>query len=413
MLTYDQALELILAEVVTLSQERVPLLDAANRVLAQSPIARWDLPESDRSMMDGYAFQFSSQTAGSVLQEAGEVFAGHPVDRAVKAGASVRIMTGANLPPGCDTVVPIEEIERSAGQIRLKAVPTAGQFVRKRAEEIEQGMPLLAPGRLLDAGAIGLLVAGGVETVCVHRRPRVAILSTGDELVPHGQRPGPGQLVNSNQPLLTVRLRELGADPLPLGIASDEMPALNQALEQLEGVDVLLTTGGVSVGDRDLVMDALLEKGFQKIFWKVQVKPGKPLLFGRLGQTLVFGLPGNPAATATTAELFVAPALRRMSGLRHCQAPRLPVRLTDTARGDAKRLTFLPGQLDYRDGSYRFTPHRGINSGQHRGYAETRALLPIPAGVELPADTEVELLLLGMPLAGEPALFGHRGASDA
>jgi molybdopterin molybdotransferase len=287
---------------------------------------------------------------------------------------AVRIMTGAPLPAGCDTVVPLEDVTELADGIRLQRAPQVGQHIRLRGEELRRDEIVLHSGTPLFAAELGLLAAAGAERVWVHPAPRVALLSTGDELVELGQAPGPGQIVNSNAHLLAARLR--------------------RGLE----ADLLISTGGVSAGDRDYVQAVLHDLGFTLGFWKVAVKPGKPVLFGTVGERPVFGLPGNPAASAATFELFVRPALRRLAGHADPLHPRLRAVLSAPISGGEKRQRFLWGTLEAEAGRYVFNPSPRQNSGQNRAMQGARALLPVPGGSDdIRAGREVEVLLLRMP----------------
>ncbi len=399
MLTCEEAVRQILQTVRPLPPAECALDDALGRVLAQPVSARWDLPPADNSAMDGYGFAFAGQTAGCELPVAGLVPAGIRQALPLAFGQAVKIMTGAPLPAGCDTVVPLEEVSESASGIRLQRNPAAGQHVRRRGEELCHGEELLQAGTPLYSGEIALLAAAGVERVRVHPAPRVALLSTGDELVELGVVPGPGQIVNSNSHLLSARLREAGCTPVPLGIARDEQSELAEKVaEGLRGADLLLSTGGVSVGDRDYVQEILRRHGFDLGFWQVAIKPGKPVLFGTVGQTPVFGLPGNPAAAAATFEMFVRPALRRLAGFTDPLHPQLRVILAGAISGGEKRQRLIWGTLATHGERYRFFPTGRQGSGQNRSIQGAQALLPVPGGSgELAAGAEVEVLLLRLP----------------
>ncbi|HDR47199.1 MAG TPA: molybdopterin molybdenumtransferase MoeA, partial [Geoalkalibacter subterraneus] len=289
MITYDEAIHRVIDTVKVLPPVEETIENALGRVLAAPVRARWTVPPADNSAMDGFAMKGEELTAGSELQVVGFVPAGRPFSQAVSDGEAVRIMTGAPIPAGCDTVVPMEEAEVESDRIQLRKTPRLGQHIRRKGEEFEEGEPLLSPGTPLYAGEIALLATAGIASVQVYPRPRVALLATGDELVELGAPPGPGQIINSNTYLLTARLREEGCHVLPLGIARDNEQDLGVKIAAGLRLDVLITTGGVSVGDRDLVQDALRQHGFSQIFWKVKIKPGKPVLFGTCGDTTVFG----------------------------------------------------------------------------------------------------------------------------
>ncbi len=397
MLTSREAIEIVLGTVHPLPAVTLPLAECLGRVLAQAVHARWDLPPADNSAMDGYAFAFRGEAEGDELPVEGFVAAGEVLGP-VTTGAAVRIMTGAPLPPRCDTVVPLEETADLGGRIRFLKSPKPGRNVRLRAEEMRRGEETLGAGTPLHSGEIALLAAAGIEEAAVRPAPRVAVLCTGDELVDLGEAPGPGQIVNSNVHLLTARLREEGCEVVSLGIARDRAGELEEKIARGLEADLLVTTGGVSVGDRDLVQEVLLGQGFELGFWKVAIKPGKPVLFGSVRGTPVFGLPGNPAASAATFELFVRPALRRLAGFSDPLPPRLRVRLTETVQGGEKRERFLWGTLHEEQGRYLFTPSPRQGSGQNRSLQGAQALLPVPgASAGLDAGSEVDVMLLRLP----------------
>jgi len=282
---------------------------------------------------------------------------------------------------GCDTVVPLEEVVETGTTIRLPIVVKAGQHVRRQGEEFRSGERLLAAGTPLYAGEIGLLAAAGFARVRVHPAPRVALLSTGDELVETGADTGAGA-DRQFQPLPARRAPARGRVQRgpPGAVGRDEPETLARHLAAGEQADLILSTGGVSVGDRDYLREALNSRGFETVFWKVAIKPGKPVLFGLLGDRPVFGLPGNPAAAAATFELFVRPALRRLAGFPTTSPLRLHAVLTDDVQGDRTRECFLWGTLREEPGRFAFQPSRRQGSGQNRSLQGARALLPVPAG---------------------------------
>ncbi len=276
--------------------------------------------------------------------------------------------------------------------------PKQGNHVRRRGEELTRGEPLLTAGTPIHSGELSLLAAAGIERVRVYPAPQVAVLSTGDELVELGDVPGPGQIVNSNFHLLSARLREEGCTAIPLGIARDTADDLSVKIEAGLQADLLISTGGVSVGDRDHVQETLGRHGFELGFWKAAIKPGKPVLFGTACGTPVFGLPGNPAASAATFELFVRPALRLLAGHRDPLPPRMKVTLAEEITGGEKRQRVIWGVLEDQDGRYLFVPSPRQGSGQNRSIQGAQALLPVDGGREgISAGTEVEVLLLRMP----------------
>jgi molybdopterin molybdotransferase len=393
MLSYQTALDQVLASVSPLPAIELPLAEAHGLVLAEPVSARWPMPRTDISAMDGFAVW--SAAARGCLPIVGAAYAGHPMTGTVPAGGAVRITTGAPIPAGCDAVVPLEQTNESAAGVTLQSAPQPGDHVRRQGEEYRSGETLLTAGTLLRAGEIGLLASAGAAQVKVHPQPRVAIISTGDELVELGREPGPGQIVNSNLHHLAARIRECGGEVLRLGIGEDNPDGIDALLEAGRQADLFVSTGGVSVGERDFVRAALERCGFQEGFWRVAIKPGKPVLFGTLGNRPYFGLPGNPAAAAATFELFVRPALRRLGGQQAVLAIIRSGRLVETVRGDRKRQAFLWCRVEWTGDGYQVQAAQRQGSGQTRSLQGANALLPVPAGVEtVPAGSLVEVQLL-------------------
>ncbi len=394
MLTYPEALQLVLDNTTPLAPRESPLPSAAGLVLAAPARANWDMPPCDNSAMDGYALGDSAGATKQAFDIVGAAYAGHPFAHRLSPGKAVRITTGAPLPGGAVSVVPLENAEERDGRVLPLQASPAGNHIRRRGEEFRKEEPLVAANVLLRAGEISLLASAGVERVVVHPRPRVAILSTGDELVELGTVPGPGQIINSNLHFLMTRIAECGGEAFATDIGRDDPESLDQLIAETASADLVLTTGGVSVGERDQVQTALAASRFERIFWKVAIKPGKPVLFGHLQGKPFFGLPGNPAATAATFELFVVPALRRLAGRSDCLPQRRHGRLLADVYAEGSRQAFLWCHLDWRDGRYDVVVHRQQGSGQNRSLQGATALLPVPAGGEFRQGEEVEVLLL-------------------
>ena len=378
MLTFDEALAVIHRSVSTSEPVHVALEKALGTVAAEGIHSSVDLPPADSSAMDGYAFAYMGQRKGDNLPVTGVSMAGEPFGGVVQKDQAVKIMTGGIVPQGCDAVIPFEEVEESRDSICLKADAAFGTNIRFRGEEVGKGEILVQAGTLLDSREIGMVAAGAVPQVKVIQRPRVALLTTGTELTSLGEPLSPGRIVNSNHYFLSARLRELGCDVLPLGTVPDDMKRLKSAfIEGLEA-DAIISTGGVSVGDRDLVKNSLSELGFDLGFWRVLMRPGKPVLFGMLEGKLVFGLPGNPAACGAAFELFVVPALRRLAGMEAGKEAVIRVAVTQPVRSRRGRDSFIWGVLKRRENSFLFTPKQRQGSGQHRSMAGANALLRVP-----------------------------------
>jgi molybdopterin molybdotransferase len=297
---------------------REPLLGAVGCVLAEDVLANIDLPRFDNSAMDGYAVRFSDLTPGCSLALQGESRAGGAAPPPLRPLAAIRILTGAPLPDGADTVVIQEHTQASSDRVQIDTLPIAGANVRRRASDMARGSTALARGQWLGPGEIGLLAAQGRHTVSVYARPRVAILSTGDELREIGENDAPGTIVGSNAYALAAQVMETGAEPWILPMVGDRIDDIVERLEQALHADVVLCTGGVSVGDHDLLGQALARAGIAVKLWRVAIKPGKPLMFAVAGRVPLFGLPGNPVSAMITFEVFVKPGLRHMLG---CSEP--------------------------------------------------------------------------------------------
>ncbi|HWI41941.1 MAG TPA: gephyrin-like molybdotransferase Glp [Verrucomicrobiae bacterium] len=320
--TIAEARKTILSSVSTLGAERVGLLESCGRVLAEEVRAQWDMPQWDNSAMDGFAVRTADCAPGVELPVAGYIPAGGTAESPLLPGTAIRIMTGAPVPEGCDAVVPVEETSAAGGRVVLHERVEEGQHIRRRGEDIACGEAVLHPGEVIHPAQVSLLASLGRTMVAVYRRPRVGIVSTGDELLEPGEQPAPGKIVNSNSYALAAAVREAGGEPVILGVARDDLESHREKLSQGLGFDVLVTSAGVSAGDRDLVRDVLAELGAEQVFWKVKMKPGGPTAFALYRGKPVFCLPGNPVSTLVTFDMFVRPALLRMTGRRRVlQAP--------------------------------------------------------------------------------------------
>ena len=402
MLTPEGARDRILAslgDVAPLPAERVPLAEALGRALAADVRAGVGLPAFDNSQMDGYALRAAdAPRAGARLPVAFEVFAGDGASRALPPGACARIFTGAPLPPGADAVEMQEQVARRGRVATFRRPAEAGRFVRVAGADVAPGSVALPAGLEVDAGAVGLAAALGCAELPVHRRPRVGILATGDEIVPVGTPPGPGRIYESNGHALAAACEQAGAVPVRLPLAGDDRASLERSLAAARGLDALVSIGGVSVGDRDLVRAVLERAGARLDFWRVAMRPGKPVAFGRWGAMPVFGLPGNPASALVTFELFVRPALRRLAGLRGSGRLHLPARLGAAAEKPAELAVFLRCRLRREGDVLWVDPMRTQQSGHLTSVVGTEALAVLPAGrSRVPRGARVETILVRAP----------------
>ena len=346
MLTVEEALEAILSRVAVLGTERVDVVGALGRILADPIVSRREIPPWANSSMDGYAVRAEDSGKGTTLSVVGRVEAGALPSHAVGRGEAMRILTGAPLPPGADSVVPQEDVEASNGCVTLTGPVARAAYVRPAGEDVRVGDRVLEPGVPLRAAEVGLLATLGYAQVTVYRRPRVAILSTGNELADLGTEPGPGQIPNTNTYSLMAQVLESGGDPLSLGVAPDRLEAIEERVRRAKDSDVVLSSAGVSVGDLDFVRDAFTRAGAELHLWKVNMRPGKPITFGSLGDRPVFGLPGNPVSAMVTFELFVRPALFKMAGRTRLTRPRLRVRALVPIPNPGSRRGYLRVRLE-------------------------------------------------------------------
>ena len=376
------------------------LRDALGLCLAEPARAPRDSPPFDKATMDGYAVRSADCRAAPVtLTVIEEAPAGSVPTRTVGAGECCQIMTGAPLPEGADAVIPVEVAVREGDRVTLSPVspPRPGAAVMACGAAVRTGDELVPAGIPLVPAMIGALAEAGYDPVRCVPRLRVAVLSTGDEVVPAGETPGPGQIRDANGPLLCAALAAVGATPVPLGLAGDDPAALAQKVRAGLDADALLISGGVSMGDFDLVPGVLTDCGVDRVFHKVNVKPGKPLWFGtktegERGATAVFGLPGNPVSSLTGFELFVRPALRRLGGWADCAREPLTAALTEAVANRGDRPLYRPVRLTETRAGLAATPVRWAGSGDLLGAAKANGAALVPAGTTLEAGEPVEAM---------------------
>lgn len=376
--TFEAARSMILSSVSPLGVERVDLLAALGRVVAEDVTAPWDMPLCDNSAMDGFAVRASDCRPGGVLRVTGYIPAGGTVPPAIEPGCAVRIMTGAPIPPGCDAVVPIEETDPTGDAVLLRESVMHSQHIRLRGEDVRSGDTVVSAGKIIRPPEISMLASFGKATVPVHLRARVAVLSTGDELVELGERPGSGKIINSNALSLAAAIRETGAEPIILGIARDTRESHREKMAEGLKADALITSAGVSAGDRDLVRDCLAELGVRQLFWKVDIKPGGPFAFGVKEGKPVFSLPGNPVSTIITFEELVRPALLRMMGLRRVIRPYVQATLRSEVRKKAGKVHFLRVKIEVENGRNWATSAGDQNTGILRTMLRTNGIAVLP-----------------------------------
>lgn len=344
MISVEEALAHVFDLVAPLDAEEVPLARAAGRVLARPVAARRDQPPFAASAMDGYALKSAEAAPGAMFDVIGEAAAGHGFAGRVGAGQAVRIFTGAPLPDGADRVVIQEDVTREGDRITLRDTLEAGPHVRPAGGDFAIGDRVEAPRRLAPSD-IALLAAMNVAEVPVRRRPVVALIATGDELVMPGEDPGPDQIIASNSFGLKALLEAEGAEARLLPIAKDRPASLKAVFGLAEDADLIVTIGGASVGDHDLVGQVAAELGMEQSFYKVAMRPGKPLMAGRMGRSAMIGLPGNPVSAMVCGHVFVLPALRAMLGLGAAPAPRLRARLAVPVAANGPREHYMRARL--------------------------------------------------------------------
>ncbi len=373
MISVENALERVLAAAMPLGPESVALPQALGRILAEDLAARVAHPPVAVSAMDGYACRAEDiATPPATLAVIGESAAGHPWDGSVGAGGAVRIFTGAAVPHGADAVVMQEDTDRDGDSLTVNT--DRGGHIRPAGNDFSVGDVLLAAGTVMGPRQIGLAAAMNIPWVTVRRRPRVAVLSTGDEIAMPGDPLGPGQIVSSNGPALAALIQAQGCEVIQLGIARDSRESLEAMLQAAQGADLLVTSGGVSVGDYDIVHDVMAERGLALDFWKIAIRPGKPLMFGMLGAVPVLGLPGNPVSALVTAYVFLLPMLRAMQGLAPVLPP-LPAVLGRDLKPNGDRQDYMRASLERRpDGTLVATPFRKQDSAVLSGMAAADCL---------------------------------------
>lgn len=391
---FEEARRLILDPLTLLVPEPVILHESLGRVMAEALIASWSLPSYDNSAMDGFAVCTEDCSEGAILRLCGVSHAGSPAPP-LEPGGAIKIMTGAPIPAGCDAVIPWEDIEESSGEIKIKTPVCKYQHIRRAGEDVQKGEEILARGTVIRPAEINMLASSGKVSVTVYRRPKVAIVVTGDELIEAGEPLEPGKVINSNELSLAAAVKECGAIPVLLGIARDTHASHIEKMTEGLKADVLITSAGVSTGTRDLVREILMTLGMKLIFHGVDMKPGGPTCFGLQDGRPIFCLPGNPVASLVTFEELVRPALLKMMGHRKVLKPLLPAILQEKVQKRPGKTLFLRVQL-VTVGGKRLAYSAG---NQKTGMLKTMvrsdglAMLPADGTVFSPGD-EIQVHLL-------------------
>jgi molybdopterin molybdotransferase len=411
-ISVGEALRIVVDAAHPLGAERVALAEAGGRVAAEDVVSTRAIPAAANSAMDGFAVRAADvAAAGARLRIVGSIPAGTPTDCALAPATAVKIFTGSVVPPGADTVVRVEDSETQGEHVVVAAPHPRGANVRQAGEDVAVGATVVRAGQEIGPADVGVLASVGRATLAVHRRPRVAILSTGAELVEVDEPPGPGQVVNSNAYALAAAVREAGLPPpLVLPIVRDRFEDIRARLDEAADADVVLSTGGVSVGEFDFVKEALDAIGVERLFWKVAQKPGKPLTFGTRGCRLFFGLPGNPVSALVCFAVYVWPALRKLAGHERLHLGAVRAVLAAPVHRKPGLTEFVRVHLDGAAAPLRARPFRSQSSGVLTGMGGGAGLLVAPADRgPLDAGETFDVLCLG-PYAGASTVSVLHGA---
>jgi molybdopterin molybdotransferase len=390
MLTEYDALSSILATMRLLDTEELPLFEAGGRIIAETVTAQISLPRFDNSTMDGYAVRAADAVAGAGLRVVGEQPAGPDLSLKVDAGTAVRVYTGAPIPAGANAVVMQEDCDRQGNQVMIRESAAPGEFIRVRGGDLCEGQKIAETGARLSGPLLATLASQGKDRVRVFGRPNVAILATGSELKTPGEPLGLGEIYETNRVMLQELVRGAGGIPRLFDPVPDQEPEHLHALREAASDDAIVIAGGVSVGERDLVKSTLKKLGCEIELWRVAVRPGKPFLFGRLKNTWVFGLPGNPVSAFVTFVLFVRPALLAMQGWRGASVTKTQAIVSKSVTNPGERPHYLRGHLE----AGRFTPFDNQESHALFGLSRANALLRIGAGEEFKENQGVEVMLI-------------------
>jgi molybdopterin molybdotransferase len=400
MISVDEALNKILSHIHPLGSEKVSILDALGRVIAEDIYANRDIPPLDNSAMDGYALKFEDvQKASSNnpirLEVIEDLPAGFISKKKLERGKAIRIMTGAPIPKGADAVIPVEETNKEDGSVVIFKAAALGENIRKSGEDVKKGDRVISKGDTIRPAMVGMLASVGRSFVSVYQKPLIAILCTGDELVDVDGELEEVKIISSNSYTLSAQVKECGAIPIQLGIAKDSKEEIEERLRQGIRADVLISSAGVSVGDYDFVKEVMKHLGMEMVFWKVAMRPGAPLAFGTIGGKPVFGLPGNPVSSMISFEQFVRPSLLKMTGHRQLFRPLIEAVLKEEIKKMVGRRYFIRGSVSFEKDQYFVTTTGEQGSGILRSMVKANGLIVIPEDQEkVRAGEKVRVQLL-------------------
>lgn len=388
MISLDEALKLSTENIRPLQAVRAKLEDAIGCATAVEIYSEYANPRFDNSQMDGYAviagdLSNASRDNPVTLEVIEDLPAGKRSEKNLKNGQTIRIMTGAPLPAGTDAIVAMEETEKTANNVRIFHAASRGEFVRFAGEDIKEGELIIGKGKKIGPAEMLALASQGFDEVEVVRRPKVGVIATGDELMAPGQQLTEGRIFNGSSAMLCALVKSAGAVAFDLGIARDDSKIIAEKLCEALGFDMILLTGGVSVGEYDLNRDVLARMGWRETFWRVAIKPGRPTVFGTLEGKPVFGLPGNPISTMTAFEIFVRPAIKKMMGSAEADDRQLTAKLTNDVERDKEREQLLLARLHFENAGASVTAHGPQSSAHLKPALSSNCLARIPAGTGL------------------------------
>jgi molybdopterin molybdotransferase len=400
MISLETALSQILAAISPLGLEKVNFLDALGRVIGEDIVASRPIPPKDNAAMDGYVLRSEDIRGASpetpiVLDVIEDIPAGRIPQKRVGKNQAARIMTGAPVPEGADAVIRMEDTEKVGKRVRIFIEAPAGQDIRLAGEDVRQGETVISRGDIIRPAEIGMLAALGRSSISVYQKPLVAVLATGDELVDVDEKPTPWQIISSNSYALTAQILDCGAIPLQIGIAKDTREDLTAKLKSALRADLIISSGGVSVGDYDLVKDIMKEVGNRMQFWQVAMRPGKPLAFGAMDGVPLFGLPGNPVSSMVSFEQFVRPSILKMMGHRNLFRRTIRALLTESIEKKKGIRHFIRARVTIEDGRYQAVSTGKQGSGILKSMVQANGLIVLPedaASVKVGATVTVQLV---------------------